>query len=247
MPKQSGMGDNAYIDGTNVSGDTQSLGSIHGGPAALDVTDITQYAHSRLGGLRDGGINWVSYFDKQTGQSHLKLRGLPTADVIVSYFRGTAIGSPAASCVAKQIGYDPNRGADGQFTFGVNVTSNAYGLEWGEQLTPGVKTDTTATNGTGFDFGSVSTLFGWQAYLHVFSVTGTSVTVTLQDSADNATFANLTGGAFTAVVGGASGGQRLAGANNATVRRYVRAITTGTFSNAQFAVSFVRNLSTVAF
>lgn len=247
MPKQTGLGDNAYVDGTNVSGDTQSLSRIGGGPAPLEFTDITQSAYARQGGLRTGEINWVSYLDKQTNQAHLKLRGLPTADVTVSYFRGTAIGSPAASMVAKQIGYDPTRDAAGNLTFAVNSMSNAYGLEWGEQLTAGVRTDTTATNGTGLDFGAVSTLFGWQAYLHVFSVTGTSVTVTLQDSADNVSFANLTGGAFTAVVGASSGGQRLQGGSTATVRRYVRAITTGTFSNAQFAVSFVRNITAVTF
>jgi hypothetical protein len=39
----------------------------------------------------------------------------------------------------------------------------------------------------------------------------------------------------------------LAGANNATVRRYVRVSTTGTFSSATFTVMFVRNISLVAF
>lgn len=248
MPnKQSGMGDNLYVGGANLSGDTQSLARVGGGPAALEFTDITQSAHARLGGLRDGAINWVTYFDKQAGQSHKTLSALPLTDVQVSYFRGTAIGSPAASCIAKQIGYDPTRDNSGGFTFALNAMSNGYGIEWGEQLTPGVKTDTVATNGTAFDFGAVSTLFGWQTYLHVFSVTGTSVTVKLQDSADNATFADLTGAAFTAVLAGANGPQRLAGGSTATVRRYVRAVTTGTFSNAQYAVNFVRNLSTVAF
>lgn len=248
MPnKVTGIGDNLYVDGTNISGDTQGIARVGGGPSPLDMTDITQGAYARQGGIRGGEINWVSFFDKQVGQSHLKLRGLPTADVQVSYFRGTALGGPAASLVAKQIGYDPTRGADGMLTFAVNAMSNAYGLEWGEQLTAGVKTDTSATNGTGIDYGAVSTLFGWQAYLHVFAVTGTSVTVTVQDSADNVTFANLTGGAFTAVAGAATSAQRLAGGSTATVRRYVRAITTGTFTNAQFAVSFVRNVSLVTF
>lgn len=31
--------------------------------------------------------------------------------------------------------------------------SNGYGIEWGEQVTPGIRTDTGATNGTGVEFG----------------------------------------------------------------------------------------------
>jgi hypothetical protein len=80
----------------------------------------------------------------------------------------------------------------------------------------------------------------------VFAVTGTSVTVTLQDSADNVTFANITGGAFTAATGITA--QRLAspGATD-TVRRYVRAITTGTFTVGNFNLMFVRNATVVTF
>jgi len=88
----------------------------------------------------------------------------------------------------------------------------------------------------------VSSLFGAQAYLQVASVVGTSATVKIQDSADNSTFADVTGLTFTAATPGASPQtQRLATANNATIRRYVRAITTGTFTSAIFAVAFMRN------
>ncbi len=79
----------------------------------------------------------------------------------------------------------------------------------------------------------------------MFAITGTSVTVTLEDSADNSSFAGFTGSAFTAAT--VLGWQRIAGAAGATVRRYVRARTSGTFSNAQFAVVFVKNETAVAF
>jgi hypothetical protein len=239
MTKANGLGDNAYVNGVDLSGDTQMLNRIAGGNSPLITTDITQSAQARLGGLRDGGIDWTSYFDKAAGASHLTLRALPYTDVLVTYCRGTAIGNAVASCWAKQIGYDPQRGQDGSFLFNVTTVANAYGLEWGQQLTAGKKTDTVATNGTAIDFGSVSSLFGGQAYLQVFSLTGTSVTVKVQDSADNVTFADVTGLAFTAAT--AAGSQRLATANTATIRRYVRAISTGTFSNAVFAVQFTRN------
>jgi len=252
MSKSSGLGDNCYISGFNVSGDISSVGTIGGGNAPIDVTDITQSAYERRGGKRTGQFTFTSYFDPTN--IHPVLSALPTADVQVMYFRGT-LGPPgpsaAAAILAKQLNYDGTRGDDGSYTFAVEADSNGFGLEWGDALTSGVRTDTTPTSpATGYDFVTVSTSFGWQAYLQVFSITGTSVTVTLQDSADNSSFANFAGGgsAFSAVASPGPGVQRLTspGATD-TVRRFVRAITTGTFSNAQFAVVFVRNTTAVVF
>lgn len=245
MTKQSGLGDQFWVDGYDLSGDIGSLSSIHGGPAALELTGINKKAFERVGGERDGGIEFSSWFNDAVAQAFPVLSALPTADRVATYCRGAGIGSPAACLVGKQINYDPNRGQDGSLVIGSSAQANAYGLEWGEQLTAGIRTDTTGTNGTAFDFGATSTAFGGQAYLQVFAVTGTSVTVKLQDSADNSTFADLTGGAFTAKT--ALGSQRIALGSTATVRRYVRAVSSGTFTNAQFGVVFVRNLTAVAF
>ncbi|WP_372352624.1 hypothetical protein [Streptomyces sp. KL116D] len=84
--------------------------------------------------------------------------------------------------------------------------------------------------------------FGLQAYLHVFAFTGTSVTVKLQESSDNGVgdpWADVTGGAFTAAT--AIGAQRIETARGLTVKRYLRAVSTGTFTSATFAVSVNRN------
>lgn len=240
MAKATGLGDNYYVDGYNLSGDTNALSKVGGGPSAIPQTAITQGGMARAGGLRTGDIEWTAFFNDDTvaDSAHTALKGITTNDRVCSYFRGTAIGNAAASCVAKQIGYDPTRGTDGSLTIGVAATSNGYGLEWGQQLTAGVRTDTTATNGASLD-GGASSAFGLQAYLHVFSVTGTSVTVALEDSANNSTWAAISGASFTAATGKTS--QRIAISNAATVRRYVRVVTTGTFTNAVFAVNMVRN------
>lgn len=244
MSKQTGLGDNFYIAGYNVSGDVNSLSRINGGPAALDVTAIDKSALERLGGKRDGGFTFTSILNDATGQQHAALKTLPLASHIGTYFRGQGIGNPAASCMAKQIDYNGTRDEEGLLTFAVDVQADGYGLEWGEQLTVGVRTDTAATNGASFD-GGASSAFGAQAYLQVFSVTGTSVTVTLEDSADNVSFAAITGGAFSAVLASARSDQRIA--MTGTIRRYVRAVTSGTFNPASFAVQFVRNATAVVF
>lgn len=246
MTKQSGLGDRFFIDGFDMSGDTQSLSAVRGGRAPWDVTGIDKSAYERLLLRKDGQLTFTTFFNDATTSgaqgAFQTLKGLSTADRVCSYFRGATLGNQAASLVSKQVNYDGTEGNDGSFTFATDAQGNGFGLEWGEQLTAGKRTDTTATNGTAIDFGSVSSLFGWQAYLHVFAVTGTSVTVKVQDSADNSTFADLTGAAFTAATGTTA--ERLASSSiTATVRRYVRVISTGTFSNAVFAVNFVRNLT----
>ncbi len=242
MAKQSGLGDRLYVNGFDVSGDIGSLSRIAGGQTLLDVTDITQSAFDRIGGIRDGGLTFSAFMNDSANRAHSRFRTLPTADVLVSYLRGTGIGSPIASCAAKQIGYNGTRGQAGDLTYEIDVQANAFGLEWGQQLTAGIRTDTTATSpATGLDT-TASLSFGLQAYLQVFALTGTSVTVTLQDSADNISFLPIGGGVSFAAAS-VAGAQRIATVNTQTVRRYVRAITTGTFTNAQFTVQLTKNES----
>src|ERR1700742_1168645 len=104
MTKQSGLGDNFWIDGFDLSGDIGSLSNIHGGLAGtLEVTGIKKSAFERLGGLRDGGIEFSSWFNKAAGAAHPALATLPTGQRIATYCRGTSIGSPAACTLSRQI------------------------------------------------------------------------------------------------------------------------------------------------
>jgi hypothetical protein len=248
MAKQSGIGTNFYFNGIDVSGGTQVINKISGGPAVLDVTDITQRAHSRIGGTRDGGIDITALLDPAAGAIHETLSALTTSDahlmvaIPTDPTAGLAIGDPAVAATNRQVGYDPTRATDGGLTFSIATVSDGHGIEWGDLITPGKRTDTSATDGDSLDMTTASTGFGWTAYAQVFSVTGTSVTLTIEDSADDASFDPLTGGAFTAVADPGPGYQRLAGGATATVRRYVRVASSGTFSEAIFSVMFVRNL-----
>lgn len=314
MSKQSGLGSRFLVGGYDISGDVQALDSVGGSQVLLDVTDITQSAHARIPGLRDGAMAFTVFMD--ASNAHPVLSALPSADTLMTALMPPlAIGSPAACLVAKQVGYDPTRGNDGALTMKVAGQGNAYALEWGAQLTPGLRTDTGAANGATLDQGagfsppsvpssatpaantsplpatvvvsggtltnvsvngvtagtgdgtytvpsggtiavtySVAPTWAWtlgsawgaQAYLQVTGFTGTSVTVAVQDSADNSSWAAVTGLTFTAVTA-APAWQRLATAGSATLRRYVRAVTTGTFTSATFAVMLNRDLSATAF
>ncbi|MFB6937587.1 hypothetical protein [Streptomyces chartreusis] len=244
MAKESGLGDMLIVHGFNASGDIQQLGRIGGGPALFNFTGIDKSAYERKGGLRDGAFEMTTFFnhDSVTPATHEQLSTLPRTDVHLTYGHTTQLGWPAASLISKQIGYDPTRADDGMLTFAVSAQANGYGVEWGKQLTAGVRTDTAATNGTGVDT-LASASFGAQAYLHAGAFTGTDVTVKIQDSADNVTFADVAGLAFTQITGGAPLAERIAVANTTTIRRYVRAVTVTTagFSSLAFSVNFIKN------
>lgn len=155
--KTSGLGDRLYVGGNDISGDIGSLSSISGSRAALDFTAITQEAFERKHGLRDGSIEFTSYFNPDG--AHPTLSAMPTSDIIVSYFRGTTVGNPAASLVAKQVGYDPTRGNDGALTLNTSAQANGYGLEWGVMLTPSTDTATAAGSGSSLDLSGIGEAF----------------------------------------------------------------------------------------
>lgn len=242
MSKQSGLGDRLLVGGRNVSGDIGSVQRVAGGPSPLIVTGIDKSAFERIGGKRDGGIDFTSFFNPASNAAHDQFSALPTVDQVVTYLRGTTLGGPAACEVAKQVDYPGTRGEDGSLTFAITCPSNGYGVAWGEQHTAGLRTDTTATNGTGVD-GGASTAFGLAAFLQVDDFVGTNVTVKLQESSDNGgadAWADVTGGAFTQVTASPNG-QRIATSATQTIERYLRVVTTGTFTSVTFSVVVVRH------
>lgn len=246
MAKETGLGAAFYLDGVDLSGDVNSLSRINKGLSPIVQTGIDKYAVERAAGKLDGGFGWVSYFNPEN--AHPELEGMPRGDRIGSYVhKGTTLGTPVASCVAKQVAYDPTRADSGELTLTVDLQANAWWLDWGYSLTPGKRTDTAGTNGSSVDFGVPDGTnafdFGLQAYLHVFSFTGTDATVKLQQSSDNGgadAWADVVGGAFTSVTSGPIA-ERIETARDLTVERYLRVVTTGTFTSMTFAVSVAVN------
>lgn len=241
MAKQSGLGDRLFVGGYDLSGDIGSVQSINASQALQDITGIDKSAYERLGLLRDGEISFNNFFNDASGQAHVVLKALQAqADVHGMYLRGTTRGNQAACLIAKQVNYNLNRGADGSLLGSVQLLASAgYGLEWARQLTAGKITSTAAENLTSVDMTAAGSL-GLVAYLQAFSFSGTSVTVTLQESSDNGAgdaFAAVTGGAFAAV-SSAPNTQRIATATQA-VERYLRVALTGTYSSAVLAIAVI--------
>lgn len=246
MAKQTGLGARLFLDEFDISNDVGSVGSISKSINVLELTGLDKLAPERQAGLRNAQITNSPFWNPTN--AHLAMRNRGNPDRLVSYFHRATLGAPVASMVSKQVTYDASRGSDGAFTASHDSLSNAWWMDWGLALTAGRRTDTVATNGTGVDFQiqGAPLSFGLQAYVHVFAFTGTNVTFTVQSSSDNGggdPYSAVTGGAFTAMTG--VGFQRIQTARNLPIERYLRVVTTGTFSNVIFAVQATVNQTTV--
>lgn len=239
MAKQSGLGDQLFIGGRDIGADINAIGSLATPRETLPATGITSSAQERMFGKRDGLAEFTSYFNDATDRQHDALKGLPTTDVQVMYLRGSGIDSEAFCIVGKQTSYDAARGDDGSLIFSVSVPGSAYGADWSDQLTTGKQTHASAANNASIDT-AASAAFGFQAYLQAFSIGSGTATVTIEDSADNVSFAAVTDGAFANVTGRTA--ERIqSSSDTATVRRYVRVATSGVFTNLVFAVAINKN------
>ena len=249
MAKISGVaGQCLAVHGYNLSGDAGAIDTCSGGHSVSDTTGIDKSAVERLALLRDGNLSYSAWWDTAALSMYAAISTLPTTDRIVSWGLGVARGDRAACMTAKQVDFAVSRGADGGLGAKINCVANAFGLDWGYQLSTGVQTITSAANGTGVDLVDVSSDFGAIAYLHVMSVTGTSVTFHIEDSADNIDFEDIEGVAFAAVTAAAAPtAQRVVSTLTTTnVRRYVRLVSAGTFTAATFHLAFIRPLAALS-
>ena len=220
MAKQTGIGARLYVQSLDISGDTGAIDSIAQSRTMLDVTGLDKDFFERLPGLGDGAVAFTSFFN--TAGAHPTLAAMGTAQKIVTASLGSAtpaVGDSAASLGASQESYNTTRGADGSLVSQSQFQSFAgYGIEWGNMLTAGT-VSATGTASTTWD-NTAASAGGASAYLHVFSVTAGTVTVTVQDSADNAAFTAVSGLAFTATSAGTA--ERAATAAGAAIARYTR-------------------------
>ena len=152
-----------------------------------------------------------------------------------------AIGDPARLVLVHDTAVAESSPVGGAVLMSATFAGDApVGLGWA--LHPIAADSGTTTGATRNDL--AATTAGWQAHLHVTAVSGapTSWTVKLQDSADGTTWADVTGGAFTATTIPAA--QRLVSAAGATLRAYVRYVATvvgGTTPTITFGLAYARN------
>ena len=138
MAKKSGLGQQIFVHGYDLSGDVATIDNASSPRGLLDTTALNASAHERVVGLSDGNISVSSWFNDSTEQEHEAFKGLPTTDRIVTCALRATRGDVAACLVAKQLNYDGSRGSDGSLSFTIDTQAAAgVPLEWGNTLTTG--------------------------------------------------------------------------------------------------------------
>lgn len=242
MAKQTGLGDNFYVGAYDLSGDIGAVQNIQTSRALIDTSALTQSGYERLLGRADGQMAFTAYFNPAAGQAHPVLSAVGTASgtaagTVVSYAHGSTVGNDMASLDSKQVDYNVAVAADQSISVTATAqAANGAPVEWGLMLTSGKQTFASAGSATSTIDGGGATSFGAAATLHAFSIASGTATVAVQDSADNASFTDVSGMTWTVSAAGAS---RIATTKTATIRRYRRINTSGTFTNLVCALNLV--------
>jgi hypothetical protein len=218
---------------TSSAVNTFTNGTTHWVRATLDVDN----------GGSDAAVN---FYTSEDGSTWTALGATQLNGATTSIYASTAvleIGAQSAGTVNRMAG----KFFEGSVLSGIGGTAVAAPVASAADDEVSDATPLTWTvNGNAVV--SSHTVHGLQAYLQAFSFAGTDVTVKLQHSHDNSTFADITGGGFTQITSGPTV-QRIEVAAGTEIRRYVRAVTvtTGGFTSLVFAVAANVNVTAVTF
>ncbi len=214
-----GSASRVYANGYDLSA---YLNNITMG-ATADAAETTTFgagAKMYIPGPEDGTVSAEGYFDGAADAVDQVLsEAMPAIAVWTWLPAGDGLGNVSKSAVTVNTTYETESPADDATTISAEGQATGTGIERGLVAHP-LQARTAAGNGSALDNGT-STARGGAAYLHVTAMSGfTSVTVTVQHSADNVTYANLA--TFSDMT--QRGAQRVA--INGTINRYVRVIWT---------------------
>ena len=241
----------AYVDGTDLSGYSRSIGDLAWTFDAEPDAAFTDEAKNIVMGKCDiqaGTLN--AFLDNDTsGLFALANSGYGTRNLMVAIGANASptAGDPVFAWKFEQTAYSVEQGAGfvsvsipfGGASYASTLT---YKKPWG-RLLHAKGAETAANTATGID-DSASSSYGGILVYHLFSSDGT-VTLKVQDASTNSdgSFSDLSGatsGSINASVTPASG--MVAISTTATVRRYLRwQISLGTATTATFALAFIRN------
>jgi len=220
---------------------------MFGAEPDASFTDQSKNMVMGQGDIQAGTLN--AFLDNDTsGLKTLLSSGSGTRNLLVAIGANAdpSAGNPVFAWQFEQSAFLAEQGA-GFVTASVPfggasyASTLTYKRPWGVLLHPsGVETAVNSATGVD-DNGAASTLGGVFVY-HLLSSDGT-VTLKVQDSADNSSWLDLSGatsGSINASVSPAHG--MVALSTTATVRRYLRwQLVFGTATTATFVVAFIRN------
>lgn len=214
-----------YIDGIDYScylNQVSNSISIETGETTTFCKDSKTY----IPGLADGTISLSGLFDG-TPDADVASKLQATTNPIATIVYGGAnsaphtIGTPVATGAGVLTSYEVSSSVGDV----ISMSAEIQGTDWvrtGRLIGSGSAISATGNEASADDYGATSTTNGGYATLHVFANTrNANVQFSLEDSADNITFAPISGAsAFTVTSAASTGAQRVA--ITGTIRRYTR-------------------------
>lgn len=195
-----------------------------------ETTTFGKSAKAYITGLIDGKVTLNGLFDGAADAVDDELAESlgQAADSILSVApEGIADGKRVYICGAKTVNYEVSAPVSDVVKVSAEFQGNVgvfpgWSLKNFGAVTPA--NGTATARGTAHNNGAATTK-GLVAVLHVKTNSRTdSTTIKLQDSADNATFADISGAAFASIATTVKAKERIETANDATIRQYVRVV-----------------------
>ena len=217
----------SYFNSASFSREQEVSETTTFGSSQATYIQSTETATASLGGFIDLGTDAVD-------EELQAVIGSASATPLSIYQGGDTAGNKVVLLNSRIQNYT----IDSSVADAVGVSATFTGDNFGNGKSLYALTNTSATaNTTAVDFGASSTL-GGQAFLHCTAHSSANISVKIQSSADNSSFADVSGFSFTAISGTTS--ERIATTN--TVNRYVRLAITVTSGSATFSVGYAHNL-----
>ena len=207
--------------------------------ASVETADTTAYAdedRTYIAGLLTAAASLGGHFDGTSGASDEELQAsLKTATLLSVGYGGSTTGNVWKGLQILSSDYSISAPVGDVVAVSYAASANEGGLSNGFSFHT-LDAETSAGEETRLDQ-AAATAGGCVAFLHVTAFSGTDITIVLEDSANDASWANLL--SFTQVTGKTS--ERIAVAAAAsTPDRYVKCSWTGTFSSVTFFVGMAR-------
>lgn len=239
-----------YADGYDISGDARTIGPLNW---SYDEVDLTGYSHAIKGVLPGhatigiGTLNAVFDNTATTGVHNILATSgvMRTMLIAVGMLAEPAEGDPAFMGEFEQEDYMQ----DGQVGTYINIPFNSasarassflYDSPWGI-LSHEKSAETAVNSATGVDnpTGGATSFGGYMVY-QVFAGNGTA-TISVDDSANNSTFAAVSGLTSGSINCSSPISGRVAIGRTATIRQYTRwQIAFGTATSVTFALGLSR-------
>lgn len=225
-----------YVNGWDLTA------AFHNAKAAQEqgTYDTTTFGFSSrnfINGLANGTMDLDGFFEAGTGAVDDVLEAAMTATsdgVALVFPQGDAIGARGRGCAAIATKYAVTDPVDGVVAVAASIHADG-GLD-GVRSLHALGAETTTGASASVDNGA-SSANGGVGYIEATAFSGTSVTVKIQHSVDDITYADLI--TFTAVAAANAKERKTV---TGTVNRYLRANhASGTFASVTDVVAFARS------